>query len=138
LVWGADSKWDILLLSTTHCITFGLFFAATVHAINGFAGPWYKASAQTLLSLVGMGLASVLGNILGSEINAGGFLQTPIENLVLWLGLPNLGPLRNLYLFCSAMAGLSLVAWVPFRYYFAKDKYLGEGAEFSTGQHKTE
>jgi PPP family 3-phenylpropionic acid transporter len=136
-VWSAGSKWDILWLSGTHCITFGLFFAATVQAINQFAGPWYKASAQTLLSLVGMGLASVFGNFLGSEINAGGFLEKPIQHLVQFLGLPDMGPLRNLYLFCSALAGVSLLAWIPFRMNFQKENH-GAILEFSTGKSKTE
>jgi PPP family 3-phenylpropionic acid transporter len=134
LVWAAESKWQILALSTTHCLTFGLFFAATVHAINEFAGPWYKASAQTLLSLVGMGLSSVFGNIIGSEINRGGFLQKPVEQFVVWVGLADLGPLHNLYLFCSALAALSLVAWIPYFYYFKYYRHSTSGAPALSGE----
>jgi PPP family 3-phenylpropionic acid transporter len=124
LVWGADSKWDILWLSTSHCLTFGLFFAATVHALNHAGGVRYKASAQTLLSLVGMGLAAVFGNYLGSEINAGGWLSEPVSQLVQRLGLEDRGPLRNLYLCSGSLAAVSLVILVPYIHYRTKTGHL--------------
>ncbi len=110
LVWAATSPGQIIATSTLHCITFATFYASAVSYMNRFAGPHYKASAQTLLGLLYFGLANLFGNLAGGQVVGSGAVSRGVAWVVREvLHLPDRGPLRNLYLFSSALA---LVAFV--------------------------
>ncbi|MFH0793625.1 MAG: MFS transporter [bacterium] len=65
LVSNATSPWVIVATSPLHAITFGLFYAASVTYMNYQAGYQLKASAQTLLGVVYIGLAGLNGFLAG-------------------------------------------------------------------------
>jgi MFS family permease len=113
LVWHARTAEQIVFISTLHCITFGLFYAAAISFINRHAPLQLKASAQTLFALVYFGVASIVGNVLGGQIVSGGILEQPIMRIVRYF-VPQefASPLRNLYLFSSMVAFLSFVCAV--------------------------
>jgi len=65
LVANASSPWVIVATSPFHAVTFGLFYAASVTYMNHQAGYQLKASAQTLLGVVYIGLAGLNGFLAG-------------------------------------------------------------------------
>jgi MFS family permease len=108
LVWRAPSAEAIVFISTLHCITFGLFYAAAVSYANDHAPPELKASAQTLFALIYFGVASLGGNLLGGLIVKGGPLEHILMQAVAHLVPGELAtPLRNLYLFSSLCATIA-------------------------------
>lgn len=110
LVWRAPSAEAIVFISTLHCITFGLFYAAAVSYANDHAPPELKASAQTLFALIYFGVASLGGNLLGGLIVKGGPLEHILMQAVAHLVPGELAtPLRNLYLFSSLCATIAFV-----------------------------
>lgn len=109
LVWAADTPQQIVMISALHAITFGVFFACAVSYMNTHAGPYYKASAQTLLALVYFGMASLIGNLAGGQVMSGGILASFASRAAAWIGLPDHGDLANLYLFSAFLAVLALV-----------------------------
>lgn len=113
LVWQAQTPGEVIAISMSHAVTFGLFYAAAVGYINGHAGPHYKASAQTMLAFVLYGLAAVFGNFVGGQVLQGGSLQPWMHTVVVdLLGLPDYGPLRSLYVFCAALAAVSFATGI--------------------------
>lgn len=111
LVWQAPSAVSIVFISSLHCITFGLFYAAAISYANDHAPPELKASAQTLFALVYFGVASLLGNLTGGLIVTGGPLAHSMSKLVgLFAPADFATPIRNLYIFSSFCAILACVA----------------------------
>jgi len=110
LVWNADSPSDVITASLLHCVTFGLFFAASVNYMNRKAGEYFKASAQTLYALVVSGLGIMFGNFLSALIAPGGRFAAHASIFVTrFLGIPDHGELLNLYLICGLTALISSV-----------------------------
>ncbi len=110
LVWNADTSSDVILASTLHSVTFGLFYASSVSYMNRKAGEHFKASAQTLYALVVSGLGVMFGNYLCAQIAPGGPYAEPLNGAIARLA-PCLdhGPLLNLYLICACTALLSTI-----------------------------
>ncbi|MCX7626531.1 MAG: MFS transporter [Candidatus Sumerlaeaceae bacterium] len=105
LVWQASSALSIIFISSLHCITFGLFYAAAITYANDHAPPELKASAQTLFALVYFGIASLLSNLVGGLIVTGGPLAHIMSELVKLVAPAAMAtPLRNLYIFSSLCA----------------------------------
>jgi PPP family 3-phenylpropionic acid transporter len=118
LVWGAGDPTQIILISTLHSVTFGVFYAASISYMNKHAGLHLKASAQTLFALVYFGVASMTGNLVGGQVTRGGVLEGAMTAFVTgWLHLPDRGSLGNLYILSSMVAvaacllGLVLLRW---------------------------
>lgn len=110
LVWTAQSPEAIVLTSTLHCITFGVFYAAAVSYANGHAPLHLKASAQTLFAIVYFGLANLLSNLLGGLIVKGGPFAELIQRLFVRFIREDLAsPLRNLYLLSSLCASVAFL-----------------------------
>lgn len=110
LVWWCREPLEVIFVSLSHCITFGLFYAAAVTYMNNHAGLHLKASAQTLFALVFQGFAGVVGNIVGGQALSGGALSPVSRFLVTQVyGLPDRGDLPNLFIACSTVAGLSVL-----------------------------
>ena len=107
LVWNATGPGEIVLISALHGITFGCFYVSAVSYMNRHAGPQYKASAQTLVALAYFGVAQLLGNLLGGMVAGEGWVAQVMAKLVIFMGLPDRGPLRNLYIFSAALALLA-------------------------------
>lgn len=108
LIWGAATPGQIIAISALHCITFGLFYAAAVSYMNRQAGVALKASAQAIFALVYFGFAAVVGNVAGGQVTSGGVLADAMTWFVTQvLHMPDRGGLRNLYIFCSALALIS-------------------------------
>lgn len=110
LVWQAPTAVSIVFISSLHCITFGLFYAAAISYANDHAPPALKASAQTLFALVYFGVASLMGNLTGSLIVTGGpFAQRMSQLVGLFAPAGFATPIRNLYIFSSFCALLACV-----------------------------
>jgi len=108
LVWAATTPEQVIVISLSHCLTFGLFYAAAVTYMNGHAGPHLKASAQTLFAMVYQGMAGVLGMIVGGLTLSGGMLAPATRFLTTRVfGLADHGDLANLYLGGAAVAGVA-------------------------------
>jgi PPP family 3-phenylpropionic acid transporter len=113
LVWAARTPEDVILVSISHCITFGVFYACAVSFMNRHAGEHFKASAQTMYALVYLGFAGVFGNYVGGQVISGGALAGAMNYFVnSILHLPDRGGIRNLYVFCSAMAAISALIFL--------------------------
>lgn len=109
-VWRARTPEEIVLASSLHCVTFGMFYAAAISFMNRHAPLHLKASAQTLFALVYFGVASLVGNLLGGLLVEGGPLAHPLIALVKPFVPADLAtPLRNLYLFSSLCAAVAFV-----------------------------
>ncbi len=107
LVWNAASPGEVVLISALHGITFGCFYVSAVSYMNRHAGPQYKASAQTLVALAYFGVAQLVGNLLGGMVAGDGWVARVVAGMVTFIGLPDRGPLRNLYIFSAALALLA-------------------------------
>lgn len=111
VVWGAPNKETVFAAAAAHCVTFGVFYAASVAYINGHAGPRYRASGQTLLAMVYAGMAGVASNLLGGLAVSGGPLAPMVRGFATgWLGLPDRGDLRNMYVACAAVSTMAAIA----------------------------
>lgn len=109
LVWRATAVGEIILISASHCITFGLFYACGVSYMNKHSTIDLKASGQTLFALVYMGFATVFSNFVGGQVTGGGALAGAMHYISHdILNLPQRTPLHDLYIFCSALAAISL------------------------------
>jgi PPP family 3-phenylpropionic acid transporter len=65
LAWAPGA---LLLAALFTGLGFGLFFVTTVRVINDRAPPEWSSTAQSLMSAVSFGLASLLGGMLGGRI----------------------------------------------------------------------